>query len=57
MEKIYCRVCDRIEYIMEKDSEDFVCSICCGLGITDKDELQDFLTEHHRELTKSGVIK
>lgn len=45
MKKITCRVCNRVCDIMNKDSEDFVCSVCCDLNITDKNELQDFLEE------------
>ena len=43
--EIKCRVCDRIEFIMDKDEEDFVCGTCCYLEITDRGELQNFLTK------------
>ena len=38
-----CRVCGREELVMESDSKDYVCSVCCDLQITDKDDLQKFL--------------
>ena len=38
-----CRVCGKVEYVAKTDDDDFVCSVCCDLNITDKEELQDAL--------------
>lgn len=43
MEEITCRVCGRVEEIVEKDDDDYVCSVCCKLSITDRKELQNYL--------------
>ena len=42
---VICRVCGREEEIMKKDSEDFVCRVCCDLFIANKEELQKFLAK------------
>jgi len=53
--EIVCRVCDRIEDIIIKEDEDYVCSICCKLQITDKDDLQKFL-ERQNEFFESMTL-
>ena len=50
MEKIKCRECGKIDEILIKESEDYICEDCCDISIME-------LTKKEKELIKEVLTK